>query len=81
MLAANLPQECVFSFFACFLSPTSRKSALAEFYREGKIGNTETMLTIVMSTFPIVAGESLFRVHAPIALVLLSYKIGESISC
>ena len=31
-----------------------------------------------MSTFPIVAGESLFRVHAPLAVVLLSPFIGTA---
>ncbi len=75
--ASNLPKEGVFSLFASFFNPTAGKSILAGFYREGKIGDKETILTVVMCTFPIVVGESLFRVHAPIALVLLGPFIGS----
>jgi hypothetical protein len=74
--ASNLPKEGAFSLFASFLNPTAGKSTLAGFYHEGKIGEKETILTLLMSTFPIVIGESLFRVHAPIALVLLGPVIG-----
>lgn len=73
----NLPQMCVFSILTCFFSSIAGKSALAGFYREGKINDTEAMLTIIMSTFPIVLGEYLLRVQAPIALVLLGPKIGS----
>jgi hypothetical protein len=75
--ASNLPKEGAVSLFASFFNPTAGKSTLAGFYHEGKIGDKETILTLVMSTFPIVAGESLFRVHAPIALVLLGPFIGS----
>ena len=75
--ASNLPKECVFSLFASFFNPTAGKSTLAGFYREGKIGDKETILTVVMCTFPIVVGESLLRVQAPIALVLLGPFIGS----
>jgi hypothetical protein len=74
--ATNLPKECIFSLFTSFLNPTAGKSALAGFYREGKIGDKETILTVIMCTFPIVVGESLFRVQAPIAFVLLGPTIG-----
>jgi len=74
--ASNLPKEGAVSLFASFFNPTAGKSTLAGFYHEGKIGDKETILTLVMSTFPIVVGESLFRVHAPIALVLLGPLIG-----
>jgi hypothetical protein len=74
--ASNLPKEGAVSLFASFFNPTAGKSTLAGFYHEGKIGDKETILTSVMSTFPIVVGESLFRVHAPIALVLLGPVIG-----
>ena len=74
--ASNLPKECVFSLFASFFNPTAGKSTLAGFYHEGKIGDKETILTVVMCTFPIVIGESLLRVQAPIALVLLGPSIG-----
>ena len=75
--ASNLPKECVFSLFASFFNPTAGKSTLAGFYHEGKIGDKETILTVVMCTFPIVIGESLLRVQAPIALVLLGPFIGS----
>jgi hypothetical protein len=75
--ASNLSKEGAVSLFASFFNPTAGKSTLAGFYHEGKIGDKETILTVVMSTFPIVVGESLFRVHAPIALVLLGPFIGS----
>lgn len=75
--ASNLPKEGAVALFASFFNPTAGKATLAGFYNEGKIGNKETILTVVMSTFPIVVGESLFRVHAPIALVLLGPFIGS----
>lgn len=79
--ASNLPRECVFSLFASFFSPTAGKSTLAGFYHGGKIGDRETILTVVMCTFPIVVGESLLRVQAPIALVLLGPFIGGIYIC
>ena len=79
--ASNLPKECVFSLFASFFNPTAGKSTLAGFYHEGKIGDKETILTVVMCTFPIVIGESLLRVQAPIALVLLGPFIGGIYIC
>ncbi|RZN34091.1 MAG: nucleoside recognition protein [Methanophagales archaeon ANME-1-THS] len=75
--ASNLPREGAFSLFTSFFNPTAGKSTLAGFYHEGKLGERETILTLLMSTFPIVVGESLFRVHAPIALVLLGPVIGS----
>ena len=74
--ASNLPKESIFALFASFFNPTAGKSTLAGFYHEGKIGDKETILTVVMCTFPIVLGESLLRVQAPIALVLLGPFIG-----
>lgn len=74
--ASNLPKEGAVSLFAAFFNPTAGKATLAGFYHEGKIGDEETILTVVMSTFPSVVGESLFRVHVPIALVLLGPFIG-----
>ena len=75
--AANLPREGTVALFTSFFNPTAGKSTLAGFYHEGKITESETILTLVMSTFPTVVGESLFRVHAPIALVLLGPVIGS----
>ncbi len=74
--ASNLPESCTASIFACMISPAAGKSALSEFYRRGEVGKTETLLTILISTFPVVLGESLFRVQAPIAVVLLGPVVG-----
>jgi hypothetical protein len=74
--ASNLPREGALSLFTSFFNPTAGKSTLAGFYHEEKLGEKETILTLLMSTFPIVIGESLFRVHAPITLVLLGPVIG-----
>jgi hypothetical protein len=75
--ASNLPREGAISLFTAFFNPTAGKATLAGFYQEHKIGDTETILTVVMSTFPIVVGESLFRVHVPVALALLGLRIGS----
>ncbi|HOO53932.1 MAG TPA: nucleoside recognition domain-containing protein [Methanothrix sp.] len=74
--ASKLPESCTASIFACMISPAAGKSALSEFYRRGEVGKTETLLTILISTFPVVLGESLFRVQAPIAVVLLGPVVG-----
>jgi hypothetical protein len=75
--ASNLPREGTIALFAAFFNPTAGKSTLAGFYHEGKLTDNETIVTLVMSTFLTVVGESLFRVHAPIALVLLGPVIGS----
>ncbi len=74
--SSNLPECCMVSIFTCMISPAAGKSALSEFYRRGEVGKTETFLTILISTFPVVLGESLFRVQAPIAVVLLGPVVG-----
>ena len=73
---SNLSHRSVLSLLTCIMSSTSGKSMLAEFYNRGEVGRTETVLTVVMSTFPVVVGESLFRVHAPIAIGLLGPAVG-----
>lgn len=73
---SNLSHGSVLSLLTCIMSSTSGKSMLAEFYNRGEVGRTETALTVVMSTFPVVVGESLFRVHAPIAIGLLGPAVG-----
>jgi len=72
--ASNLSKEGTLSIIVSFFSPTAGMATLAGFYRDGKIKDTETILVMVMSTFPKVAGESLFR--SPIALVLLGPFVG-----
>ncbi|MCD6210574.1 MAG: hypothetical protein OCU20_08150 [Methanophagales archaeon] len=74
--ASNLSRESILALFTSFFNPTAGKSTLAGFYHAGKVSDDEAVVTVVMSTFPIVAGESLFRVQAPIAFVLLGPFIG-----
>ncbi len=74
--ASNLSHESILAIFASFFNPTAGKSTLAGFYHAGKVSGDEATVTVVMCTFPIVAGESLFRVQAPIAIVLLGPFIG-----
>ena len=74
--ASNLPREGAISLFATFLDSMAGKSLLAGFYHDGKIGDRQTIVTLLMSTFPTVIGESLFRAHAPVALVLLGPVVG-----
>jgi len=73
---SNLSHGSVLALLACIMSSTGGKSMLAEFYKRGEVGRTETTLAIVMSTFPVVLGESLFRIHAPIAVALLGPAVG-----
>ncbi|MEA3283038.1 MAG: nucleoside recognition domain-containing protein [Euryarchaeota archaeon] len=73
---SNLSHGSVLALLACIMSSTSGKSMLAEFYTRGEVGRTETTLTVLMSTFPVVLGESLFRIHAPIAVALLGPAVG-----
>jgi len=61
---------------AIFLNPTAGKALYAGLYPDGKVEKDEIVPTLVMSTFPVVLGESLFRVHLPAAIVLLGPVIG-----
>ncbi|MDY6931160.1 MAG: nucleoside recognition domain-containing protein [Halobacteriota archaeon] len=72
----NLPKASVFSLLTSFLSPTAGKSVLSEFYKDGDVSDREAIVTVVMSTFPVVFSESLLRAQAPIALILLGPRIG-----
>jgi len=72
----NIPKASVFSLMTSFLSPTAGKSMLAGFYKDGEIGERDTIVTVVMSTFPVVFSESLLRAQAPIALILLGPRVG-----
>ena len=73
---SKLPEGCVVSLLTCFLSPTAGKSMLAGFYQRGEASRAETIVTVLMSTFPTVLGETLLRVQAPLAIVVLGPVIG-----
>lgn len=69
--ASRLPEECMLAIITTSVSSTAGKSALSALYRNGRLTDGEVICSVVMSTFPIVAGESLLRVQAPVAIVLL----------
>jgi hypothetical protein len=75
-IKSHLPKECVMSILTCLISPSAGKTTLSEFYRDGKINKKEVVLTAVMSTFATVVGESLIRIHAPIAIVFMGPILG-----
>lgn len=73
---SGLSQASTTSILAIFVNPTAGKAMYAGLYDDKKVGKEEIIPTLVMSTFPIVLGESLFRVHLPAAIVLLGPVIG-----
>jgi hypothetical protein len=73
---SGLSQASTTSILAIFINPTAGKAMYAGFYDDKKVEKEEIIPTLVMSTFPIVLGESLFRVHLPAAIVLLGPVIG-----
>jgi len=73
---SGLSEGSTTSILAIFINPTAGKAMYAGLYNDKKVGKEEIIPTLVMSTFPIVLGESLFRVHLPAAIVLLGPVIG-----
>jgi len=61
---SNLSRGSVLALIACIMSSTGGKSMLAEFYKRGEVGRTETTLTVLMSTFCPV--NTLFRIHTDV---------------
>jgi hypothetical protein len=58
------------------VNATAGKSMLAGYYHDGKVTEREVIPVLIMGAFPVVLGESLFRVQLPAALVLLGPVIG-----
>ena len=73
---SGLSEPSATAILAIFLNPTAGKALYAGLYDDNKVGKEEIIPTLVMSTFPVVLGESLFRVHLPAAIVLLGPVIG-----
>jgi hypothetical protein len=73
---SGLSEPSATAILAIFLNPTAGKALYAGLYDDNKVGKEEVIPTLVMSTFPVVLGESLFRVHLPAAIVLLGPVIG-----
>ena len=73
---SGLSDACVLSIVAMGVNATAGKSMLAEYYRDGKVTEREVIPVLIMGAFPVVLGESLFRVQLPAALVLLGPVVG-----
>jgi hypothetical protein len=73
---SGLSDACVLSIVAMGVNATAGKSMLAEYYRDGKVAEREVIPVLIMGAFPVVLGESLFRVQLPTALVLLGPVVG-----
>lgn len=76
--ASNLPECCMVSVLASTINATAGRSALAGFYKNGEAKETEIILSILISTFPIALGEYVFLVQAPISIALLGLKVGTA---
>ena len=73
---SGLSDACILSIVAMGVNATAGKSMLAEYYRDGKVTDREVIPVLIMGAFPVVLGESLFRVQLPTALVLLGPVVG-----
>ena len=74
--ASGLSDACILSVIAMGVNATAGKSMLAGYYHDGKVTEREVIPVLIMGAFPVVLGESLFRVQLPAALVLLGPVIG-----
>jgi len=73
---SGLSDTCILSIIAMGVNATAGKSMLAGYYHDGKVTEQEVIPVLIMGAFPVVLGESLFRVQLPAALVLLGPVIG-----
>lgn len=73
---SGLSPASTISILAIFINPTAGRAMYAGLYENKRVEKEEIIPTFVMSNFPIVLGESLFRVQLPAAVVLLGPVIG-----
>jgi len=73
---SGLSDGAALSIIAMTVNATAGKSMLAEYHRDGKVEKNEIIPALLMGTFPVVFGESLFRVQLPTAIVLLGPVVG-----
>lgn len=73
---SGLSEGAALSIIAMTVNATAGKSMLAEYHRDGKVEKNEIIPALLMGTFPVVFGESLFRVQLPTAIVLLGPVVG-----
>lgn len=78
---SGLSSQCTVSILAIFLNPTAGKAMFADLYKKGEVKKDVVVPTLIMSTFPVVVGESLFRVQLPTAIVLLGPVVGTLHVC
>ncbi|RZN15726.1 MAG: hypothetical protein EF812_01495 [Methanosarcinales archaeon] len=76
-IVSNLPDGAIVAALTYLFNSTAGKAALAELYRNKRIREDKTTTSAMLCTLPTVLGESLFRVHAPIALVFLGPALGS----
>ncbi|WP_348303326.1 hypothetical protein [Methanothrix sp.] len=76
--ASNLPECCMVSVLASTINVIAGRSALAGLYRNGEAKETEIILSILISTFPIALGEYVLLVQAPISIAPLGLKVGTA---
>jgi len=73
---SGLSDACILSVIAMGVNATAGKSMLAGYYHDGTVTEREVIPVLIMGAFPVVLGESLFRVQLPAALVLLGPVVG-----
>ena len=73
---SGLSPHCTVSLLAMFVNPTAGKAMFADLYSKDEVARDDVIPTLVMSTFPVVIGESLFRIQMPVAIVLLGPVVG-----
>lgn len=73
---SGLSDACILSVIAMGVNATAGKSMLAGYYHDGTVTEREVIPVLIMGSFPVVLGESLFRVQLPAALVLLGPVVG-----
>lgn len=73
---SGLSQGSMICLMGMFVNPTAGKAMVAELYRKNEVERQEVIPVVIMSTFPVVLGESLFRVQLPTAVLLMGPLVG-----
>lgn len=73
--ATRLPAESALAFIAAFGSPTAANTMLQDFRRSGRLDDTNTVLSSLLLSLPVVTKETI-AYHIPIAIPLLGFVAG-----
>ncbi|MDH7593866.1 MAG: nucleoside recognition domain-containing protein [Methanomicrobiales archaeon] len=73
---SGLSHSSMLCLMGMFVNPTAGKAMVSEMYRKEEVEREEVIPLIVMSTFPVVLGELLFRVQLPTAVLLMGPVVG-----